>query len=124
MLTAGILQPPLLDVKASDAINYGGLASTIGHELMHMLDDQGSQYDADGNLRTWWTPQDRAAYDKMTQQVVAQYDAYQALPGVAVRGEQTLGENLADIAGLKMAYLALQLAVPGKARRSIRQNFT
>ncbi len=114
VLTAGILQPPLLDVKASDAINYGGLASTIGHELMHMLDDQGSQYDADGNLRTWWTPQDRAAYDKMTQQVVAQYDAYQALPGVAVRGEQTLGENLADIAGLKMAYLALQLAVPGK----------
>ncbi len=112
VLTAGILQPPLLDLQASEATNYGGLASTIGHELMHMLDDQGSQYDAAGNLRTWWTKEDRAAYDKMTKQVVAQYDAYQALPGVPVRGEQTLGENMADIAGLKMAYLALQLALP------------
>ncbi|MBI5611000.1 MAG: M13 family metallopeptidase [Deltaproteobacteria bacterium] len=114
VLTAGILQPPLLDLKASAATNYGGLASTIGHELMHMLDDQGSQYDAAGNLRTWWTKEDRAAYEKMTKQVVAQYDAYQALPELPVRGEQTLGENMADIAGLKMAFLALQLALPGK----------
>lgn len=114
VLPAGILQPPFFDAQASDAVNYGALASTIGHELLHALDDQGSQYDADGNLKNWWTQADRKAYDAMTQKVVAQYDAYEPVPGGHILGEQTLGENLADIGGLKIAFEAWQLATAAK----------
>lgn len=117
-LPAGILQPPFFDAKADDAVNYGALASTIGHEILHALDDQGSQYDADGNLKNWWTPADRKAYDDQTARVAQQYDAYEPLPGLHILGKQTLGENLADIGGLKISYEAWKLASAGKPQRS------
>jgi predicted metalloendopeptidase len=117
-LPAGILQPPFFDAKADAASNYGALASTIGHEILHGFDDQGSQYDADGNLKNWWTPEDRKAYDAMTDIVVRQYDAYEPLPGLKIRGRQTLGENLADIGGLKISYDAWRLATQGKPQPS------
>lgn len=113
VLPAGILQPPFFDLSASDASNYGALASTIGHEILHALDDQGSQYDADGNLKDWWRAEDRAAYTAQTAKVVAQYAGYRSA-GLALNGEQTLGENLADIGGLKVAWQAYQLARRGK----------
>lgn len=116
VLPAGILQPPFFDERADDASNYGELSSTIGHELLHGFDDQGSQFDADGNMRNWWTPEDRKAYEAQTEAVVRQYDAYEPFPGVHVQGRQTLGENLADIGGLKIALEAWKLATAGKPR--------
>ncbi len=113
-LPAGILQPPFFDEKADDASNYGALASTIGHEILHGFDDQGSQYDADGNLKNWWTLADRKAYDDRTRGVVGFYNTYEPLPGLKIRGQQTLGENLADIGGLKISYEAWKLATAGK----------
>ncbi len=113
-LPAGILQPPFFVEQADDASNYGALASTIGHEILHGFDDKGSQFDADGNLRNWWTPEDRQAYLAQTEKVVKQYEAYEPVPGVHVQGHQTLGENLADIGGLKISYEAWKLASAGK----------
>jgi putative endopeptidase len=113
VLPAGILQPPFYDEFADDASNYGLLSSTIGHELLHGFDDQGSLYDADGNLKNWWTPADRKAYEAQTQAVVRQYDAYEPFPGMHLQGKQTLGENLADIGGLKIAFEAWKLASAG-----------
>lgn len=114
VLPAGILQPPFFDPKADEAANYGALASTIGHELTHAFDDEGSQYDAEGNLKAWWTPEDRKAFESRAAGVIKQYDAFEAVPGVHLSGKQTLGENIADIGGLKVAYLAYQLAAKGK----------
>ena len=119
VLPAGILQPPFFDEKADDASNYGALASTIGHELLHGFDDQGAQYDADGNLKNWWTPDDKKRYEAATAKVVAQYDGYQPLPGLHIQGKQTLGENLADIGGLKIAFEAWKLASKGKPEQTI-----
>lgn len=116
VLPAGILQPPFYDAKADDASNYGALSSTIGHEILHALDDQGSQYDADGNLKNWWTAQDRAAYDAKTAKVVALYQGYEGVPGLKLNGQQTLGENLADIGGVKIAWEAWKLAAKGKGK--------
>lgn len=113
-LPAGILQAPFFDERADDASNYGALASTIGHEILHGFDDQGSQYDAKGNLKSWWTAEDRKAYEARTGEVVALYDAFEPLPGLHIRGKQTLGENLADIGGLKLSYEAWKLATAGK----------
>ena len=113
-LPAGILQAPFFDEKADDASNYGALASTIGHEILHGFDDQGSQYDAAGNLKNWWTEADRKAYDARTGEVVALYDAFEPLPGLHIRGKQTLGENLADIGGLKISFEAWKLATAGQ----------
>lgn len=114
VLPAGILQPPFFDPKADEAANYGALASTIGHELTHAFDDEGSQYDADGNLKAWWTPEDRKAFESRAAGVIKQYDGFEAVPGVHLNGKQTLGENIADIGGLKVAYLAFQMAMKGK----------
>ncbi|HET8900592.1 MAG TPA: M13 family metallopeptidase, partial [Holophagaceae bacterium] len=114
VLPAGILQPPFFDPKADEAANYGALASTIGHELTHAFDDEGSQYDADGNLKAWWTPEDRKAFESRAAGVIKQYDGFEAVPGVHLNGKQTLGENIADIGGLKVAYLAFQMATKGK----------
>lgn len=114
VLPAGILQPPFFDAKADDASNYGALSSTIGHEILHALDDQGSQYDADGNLKNWWTAQDREGYDARTAKVVTQYQGYDGVPGLKLNGKQTLGENLADIGGVKIAWEAWKLAAKGK----------
>ncbi len=119
VLPAGILQPPFFDEKADEAANYGALASTIGHELTHAFDDEGSQYDASGNLKAWWTPEDRKAFDERAAGVIKQYDAFEAVPGVHLNGKQTLGENIADIGGLKVAYLAYQMATKGKTLAAV-----
>lgn len=111
---AGILQPPFFDEQADDATNYGALASTIGHELTHGFDDQGCQYDADGNLRNWWTEEDARRFAERAELVAKQYDAYEVLPGLPINGRQTLGENIADIGGLRVSYEAFRLATANK----------
>jgi predicted metalloendopeptidase len=111
---AGILQPPFFDEKADDACNYGAIGATIGHEMTHGFDDQGRQYDADGNLRNCWTDDDAKAFQLRAEGVARQYDSYEVLPGVCINGHQTLGENIADIGGLRVAYTAFKLATKGK----------
>lgn len=111
---AGILQPPFFDGAADDAVNYGAMGSIIGHELMHGFDDEGSQFDASGNMKNWWTEQDRERFDARTRKLVDQFNSYEALDGVFVNGELTLGENIADIGGVKIAYAALQHALGEK----------
>jgi len=111
---AAILQPPFFDAKADDAVNYGGIGAVIGHEISHAFDDQGSKYDGEGNLNNWWTPRDRQAFQGLTKQLIDQYAEYQPLPGKHVNGELTLGENIADLSGLSIAYKAYQLALAGK----------
>ena len=108
---AGILQPPFFDVEADDAINYGAIGVVIGHEITHGYDDRGRQYDADGNLKDWWTEQDAKEFKTRAQKVVDQYDSYEALPGLHVNGKLTLGENIADLGGTSIAYEALQRAL-------------
>jgi len=112
---AAILQPPFFDANADPAVNYGGIGAVIGHEISHHFDDQGSRYDQTGALREWWTPQDRERFAALTGQLVAQYDLYEPLPGHRVQGELTLGENIADLAGLTVAYDAYQLSLGGEA---------
>ena len=116
---AGILQPPYFDPKADDAVNFGGIGMVIGHEIMHGFDDRGRRYDADGNLREWWTPADRKRYQERAQAVVAQYDAYAGVDGLKVNGRLTLGENIADLGGIQIAYLGLQRALAGQPRAKI-----
>ena len=111
---AAILQPPFFDPNADDAVNYGGIGAVIGHEISHHFDDQGRKFDAKGNLADWWTEKDIAEFKKLTDQMVAQYGAYEALPGAKVNGELTLGENIADLAGLAIAYDAYQVSLKGK----------
>ena len=111
---AAILQPPFFDPKADLAINYGGIGAVIGHELSHHFDDQGAKFDAHGQLTDWWTPQDVARFKALSQRLVAQYDQYEPLPGMHVKGALTLGENSADLAGLSVAYDAYKKALGGK----------
>ncbi len=111
---AAILQPPFFDPEADDAANYGGIGAVIGHEISHGFDDQGSKYDGDGNLENWWTDQDRAAFTRLTQQLISQYSLYQPLPGKAVNGQLTLGENIADLSGLSIAHKAYRLSQTGQ----------
>jgi len=111
---AAILQPPFFDPHADPAINYGGIGAVIGHELSHHFDDQGSKYDAEGKLTQWWTPEDRKRFTALTAKLVKQYDAYEPLPGMHVKGALTLGENMADLAGLTLAYDAYKLSLGGK----------
>src|SRR5262249_49710804 len=113
-LPAGILQPPFFDPEADDAVNYGGVGSIIGHELTHAFDEQGRQLDADGNMRGWWTPQDDERYKDRGAQPAAQYDGYAVLDRLRVNGKMTLNENIADLGGLKLAYLAYQKSLDGK----------
>jgi len=116
---AGILQPPFFYAEGDDAVNYGGIGGVIGHEMTHGFDDSGSQYDADGNLKNWWTDEDKKAYESRTDLVVKQFGGYKALPDQTVNGKLTLGENIADLGGLKIAYAALQKALqkdPSKAK--------
>lgn len=111
---AGILQPPFFDPNADDAVNYGEIGATIGHEISHGFDDQGSKYDAAGRLNDWWTAEDRKNFESRTVALSKQYDAYEPLPGIHINGTLTLGENIADLAGLTIAYKAYRLALGGK----------
>ena len=121
---AGILQPPFFDPKADDAVNYGGIGFVIGHEITHGFDDSGSQFDAEGNLKNWWTDADKKAYQSRTDLVVKQYDAYEPIKGEHVNGKLTLGENIADIGGLKIAFAAYQNSLKGKAAPAPIDGFT
>ncbi|MEY2518644.1 MAG: putative endopeptidase [Verrucomicrobiota bacterium] len=121
---AGILQPPFFDPKADDAVNYGGIGAVIGHEMTHGFDDRGRQYDAVGNLRDWWTPESAKAYTERSKGIVAQYSAYEPLPGLHINGELTQGENIADIGGVKIAYTALQKAIAKKGPQPKIDGFT
>ena len=111
---AAILQPPYFNPAADDAANYGGAGATIGHEISHGFDDSGSQFDGDGNLRDWWTAEDHKRFDEKTKALVAQFDAYSPVPGYFVNGKLTLGENIADLSGLAIAYKAYRLSLGGK----------
>jgi putative endopeptidase len=116
---AGILQFPFFELKADDAINYGAIGMVIGHEMTHGFDDQGRQYDAVGNLTDWWTKTDAEKFTAKAKGVVEQYSAYTVLDSLHVNGALTLGENLADIGGLAIAYDAFKLTQQGKGTEKI-----
>ena len=111
---AAILQPPFFDPHADPAINYGGIGAVIGHEISHHFDDQGAKYDEKGRLNDWWTKEDVAAFERLTKELVAQYDAYEIFPGANVKGEFTLGENIGDLAGIQIAYDAYRATLAGQ----------
>jgi putative endopeptidase len=122
---AGILQPPFFDVTMDDAVNYGAIGVVIGHEITHGYDDEGRKYDADGNLHGWWTDADAKEFEARAQKVVDEYDAFEPLPGVHVNGKLTLGENLADLGGVTIAYDALERALAkDPSRRKNIDGFT
>ena len=104
---AGILQPPFYDFKIDPAVNFGGIGVVIGHEMTHGFDDQGSQFDPQGNVRMWWTADDRKKFDERTDCEVKEYDGFEVAPGQNLNGKLTLGENTADNGGLRIAYKAL-----------------
>ena len=105
---AAILQPPFYNYQADPAVNYGGIGAVIGHEISHGFDDQGSRFDKDGNLKNWWTEEDRQRFEALTKKLAAQYDAYEPLEGVRVNGQFTLGENIGDLGGINVAFDGLQ----------------
>ncbi|HJR75125.1 MAG TPA: M13 family metallopeptidase [Luteimonas sp.] len=111
---AAILEAPFFDPNADAAANYGSIGAVIGHEVSHGFDNLGSEFDAEGRLRNWWTKEDSAHFKAATDKLVAQYDAYEALPGLRLNGKQTLGENIADVAGLQAAYIAYHKSLGGK----------
>lgn len=111
---AGILQPPFYDFKADDGLNFGGIGAVIGHELTHGFDDQGRQFDKDGNLKDWWTPEDAKAFEQRAQCIVDEYSGFVAVDDVHLNGKLTLGENTADNGGLRIADMALQSAMAEK----------
>lgn len=111
---AAILQPPFFDLNADDAVNYGGIGAVIGHEISHGFDDKGSKYDGDGNLRNWWTTEDRQEFEARAKQLIDQYAAYSPLDGLYLNGELTLGENIGDLGGLNVAYTAYRLSLGEK----------
>jgi len=111
---AAILQAPFFDPNADPAVNYGGIGVVIGHEISHGFDDQGRKYDSTGKLRDWWTAEDAAKFKERADKLIAQYDAYEVLPGTHIKGGLTLGENIADLAGLRIAYDAYHLSLHGK----------
>jgi putative endopeptidase len=111
---AGILQPPFFNANADDAVNYGAIGAVIGHEITHGFDDQGSRFDAEGNLKNWWTDQDRASFTAKTDKLVKQFDACVVVDLMHVNGKLTLGENLADLGGVTIAYAAYQHSLAGK----------
>jgi putative endopeptidase len=111
---AGILQPPFFFLDADDAVNYGAIGVVIGHEMSHGFDDQGRQYDKEGNLRDWWTPEDATNFGTQTKALVAHYDSYKLLDSLHVDGSLTLGENIADLGGVNISYTAFLKAMAGK----------
>ncbi len=113
---AAYLRPPYFDMNASDAANYGAVGATIGHEISHSFDNLGAMFDAKGELRNWWSKSDFQHFNKAAKALVAQYNGYQAFPDLHVNGAQTLGENIADLAGLKAAYQAYRMALQTKGQ--------
>jgi predicted metalloendopeptidase len=111
---AAILQPPFFDVTVDDALNYGAIGAVIGHEVSHGFDDQGRRYDGTGNLHDWWAPSDNEEFTRRAKAFGAQYAASSPLPGMHVNSELTMGENIADLAGVAMAYRAYKLSLQGK----------
>jgi putative endopeptidase len=111
---AAILQPPFFDPNADMAINYGGIGGVIGHELTHGFDDQGRKSDGHGVLTDWWLPADAAQFEAAAEKLSAQYSAYEVAPGLAVKGDQTLGENIADLGGILLALDAYRASLDGK----------
>jgi predicted metalloendopeptidase len=111
---AGILQPPLFDMEADDAVNYGAIGAVIGHEMGHGFDDQGSKYDAEGNLREWWTPEDRKKFEERTACVIEQYNNLDVGEGLRHNGKLVVGEALGDLGGLTLAYRAYKRSLKGK----------
>jgi putative endopeptidase len=106
---AAILQPPFFDWEADAAVNYGGIGAVIGHEITHGFDDQGRRFDKEGNLQEWWTPEDRERFQERTQKLIAQFNEYFPFEDLPLNGTFTLGENIADLGGLSVAFDALQL---------------
>jgi len=121
---AGIMQPPFFDPNADDAVNYGGMGAVIGHEMTHGFDDQGAQFDAQGNLRNWWSASDLSKFKVGTGLVASQFDSYTVLDSLHVNGKLTLGENMADLGGLSVAYAALEKALAEKGRPPLIDGFT
>ncbi|HVS39230.1 MAG TPA: M13 family metallopeptidase, partial [Gemmataceae bacterium] len=121
---AGILQPPFFNAQADDAVNYGAIGAVIGHELTHGFDDQGRKYDANGNLRDWWKGEDAKAFQERAARIAAQYDGYVAVDDLHVNGKLTLGENIADLGGVKIAYMAFHKSLEGKPAPAKIDGFT
>jgi len=121
---AGILQPPFYDPKADDAFNYGGIGAVIGHEMTHGFDDQGARFDANGNLTMWWTPDDYKKFTARTDCVVKQFNGFQVEPGLNQKGPLVVGESVADLGGLTVAYAAYQKSLQGKPRPKNINGFT
>ncbi len=121
---AGILQPPFYDFKADDGVNFGGIGAVIGHELTHGFDDEGRQFDKDGNLKDWWTPEDAKAFDERAKCLVDEYDGFIAVDDVHEKGKLTLGENTADNGGLRIADMALQSKLGNKTTSEKIDGFT
>ncbi|MCC6171343.1 MAG: M13 family metallopeptidase, partial [Gammaproteobacteria bacterium] len=111
---AAILQPPFFDPAADDAVNYGAIGGVIGHEISHGFDDQGRQYDGDGNLRDWWTFADNARFTERAGRLVTQYSGFKVLDDRSLNGQLTLGENIGDLSGLAVAYKAYQISLGGR----------
>ena len=111
---AAILQPPFFNLEADDAVNYGGIGGVIGHEISHGFDDKGSEYDGDGNLRKWWSVEDREEFERRAKQLTDQYNAYKPFEDMNVNGSLTLGENIGDLGGMAGAYAAYRLSLGGK----------
>jgi putative endopeptidase len=121
---AGIMQPPFFNPNADDAVNYGGMGAVIGHEMTHGFDDQGAQFDREGNLKNWWSASDLEKFKHGTGLVASQYDSYTVLDSLHVNGKLTLGENLADLGGLSVSYAALEKALAQKGRPANIDGFT
>lgn len=121
---AGILQPPFFNPNADDAVNYGAIGGVIGHEITHGFDDQGSRFDAEGNLKMWWTPEDREKFTERANCVVNQFSSYEVQPGLFMNGNLTLGENIADLGGLTVAYDAFMKSMEDGSRQEDIEGFT
>jgi putative endopeptidase len=121
---AGILQAPFFNPTADDAINYGGIIAVIGHEFTHGFDDQGAQYDSKGNLKNWWTEEDAKNFNALGDQYISYFNQFEPLKGVHVNGALTIGENIADLGGITLAYYALKKSLEGKPEPAKINGFT
>ena len=121
---AAILQPPFFNPDADDAINYGGIISVIGHEMTHGFDDNGAQYDGEGNLKNWWAPEDLKNFTALGEKLQKYFDSFEVTPGFKINGKLTLGENIADLGGITLGYYALVKSMEGKKAPDPIDGFT